>query len=149
MIPDTRLLIPLDELPEFDEVGLWLYMTEPGWISPRLLCTGSVELRGSYRVSLTDASTRDRCLRWLAGRVGVKPIGSGSPRWARWEDTAAWELENEVTWAATGDPEDGGGWRGVPALAGINYTDTTRLPDGSKLIDAVALSLVLCSVRTP
>ena len=99
MTADPRLLVALVDLPGLDPVGLTARQFGP------YLTTGQFEqvvhivrLSGSgapdqcdvvrtgavYRcvsglsVNLADAATRDRCLRWLAGRVGLD-VGCGAP----------------------------------------------------------------------
>lgn len=135
---DARLLIPLAELPGLDPVGLFLRdgdrvglcfcddVTAPG--------------RNDVTLDLADAATRDRCLRWLAGRVGLDTRGRCPWWWAT--TTVGWGLGYGARgrWEAFGAA---GAWNEVPALADLDPTDDTRIRDGSRLVDALALAAVL------
>lgn len=180
MTADPRLLVPLAKLPGLDPVGLPVRgrgmdsTTDPlGWaVGPTLTQTqtgrngrlvarpsaesdgiafGNWEWDDTLYLDLSDAATRDRCLRWLAGRVGLE-VGCGAPRWAPWPDQmASWELDSTITWdpMAPVEGREGKAFRGCPALVDLDPTDDTRLPDGSRLVDALALAAVLRQGGTP
>ena len=166
--PDPRLLIRLSELPGLDPVGLWVYNRAgaPQGLcadayGPTVVADGRCSIlpgRGVEHLSLADAATRDRCLRWLAGRVELD-VGCGAPSWAAaWVPSPPWKhrLPPHRHWVLTMYARGNGlagpsltfgpGTTGVPALADLDPTDDTRLPDGSRLVDALALAAVLRQV---
>lgn len=110
-------------------------------------------------VSAADAATRDPLARWCAGRLG-KSVGSSGPCWgpvANSYEGGGWGLLPRLghgmcifmrpDWLplAALPPLVPGGesvWVGVPALADIDPADPRLLPDGSRLVDALALVAV-------
>lgn len=163
------LMIPLSELPELDIVGLALWTgqavgemcvhvldhdgdDDPLVYDGRWRARESWWLRGDgpadvvWHVSLGDSDSRDRCLRWLAARVGLKPW-TGAPGWHRAcaLGRKSWELWNvdalDMRWFSAWDKPKGAKIN-VPALAELAYTDDT-LADGASLYDALALAVVL------
>ena len=85
-------------------------------------------------LDLSRAECRDRVARWLAPDAGAPP---------------GWTLYNGVggTWfGGWASPADAGAWAKrvpiVPALARLDPNDDTRLPDGSRRVDALALRAV-------
>jgi len=109
----------------------------------------------SLRLDLARAEVRDRVCRALAGALlrDVPPNGDGFS-W-RWEYPSAWRLvSHNLNWSA-GFARDTSNWfaanegnrtgrfpsRSVPGLADLDPDDDTRLPDGSRRVDAEALRL--------
>ncbi len=160
---DARLLIPLAELPGLDPVGLVVHSRSYG----ELMCLGwcydapdrNIRVvrnagpwprgwglvsawHGEYALDLSDAATRDRCLRWLAGRVEL-PKGCGAPTWKWHSALRCWLLSDGDGHCHTFARD----WlyveHHVPTLADLDPTDDTRLSDGSRLVDALALAAVL------
>jgi hypothetical protein len=99
-------------------------------------------------VSLADAVTRDRCLRWLAEREGLV-VGCGAPMWESHVDHG-WGVKSTDGWhLSTSLWDDGAGYDAPAWLASalqVDPRDDTRLPDGSRLVDALALAAVLRQV---
>lgn len=161
---NADLRVRLNQLPGFDPVGLRLYRWSDGLYLGVVIETpaemsgyatahaGRIELGwlGGCAVDLSGASTRDRVARWLAWRLGI-PIGCTAPEWATdiegWSmfagesperaGMACWDLDGRGAGAAGGK---------VEGLAGLDPTADTRLPDGSRLVDAVALARVAVHV---
>lgn len=93
-------------------------------------------------LDLSDASTADRCARWLAGRVGLE-VGCTAPGWFFHEAMVAWLLgrgrrDTTRLFAQNGPDID----YVVHTLADLDPTDDRRLPDGSRYVDRLALALV-------
>jgi len=140
------LRIPLSALPGFDAVGLRMWLPDT---RASVIC---LEDYGDDRwtVTLADASTADRVARWVADRVGME-IGATAPSW----QSPPRESEDVVVWTLLGSTADphhrrfwlqGFGVARVPALAGLDYTDDRRLPDGSRYVDRLALARVAVHV---
>lgn len=167
---DPRLLIPLSALPGLDPVGLRdedgrLILSGVGDAAGQVPTLISVaEHHGSVlwrRVSigLGDPATRDRVLRWLAARVGL-PVGCGAPAWWRWTpDGGGWALADGTPfgvdravvypWRADAIAVTDVGeqrWVTGTGVSNLDPTDDTRLTDGSRLVDALALAAVLRQV---
>ena len=124
--------ITLGEVPGLDPVGLWLYEGDYAGLCFR---DGPELGRDEAVIDLSDAATRDRCLRWLAGRV-VLEVGCGAPGWV--DSFGGWWvlfIHDDDLYVISGD--------NYPAIADLDPTDDTRLPDGSRLVDALALAAVL------
>lgn len=145
-------------LPGFDPVGLWVKIRTPG-AEPRAALVTSYSpshagVVGRFgvgeslwldqdpsecpvpHIDLADATTRDRCLRWLAARHGVAPV-CGSPAW----DVSGWDhhdASRSYREARIGDRE-----YTFALPLDFNDTDDRRLPDGSLYAHALALALVL------
>lgn len=160
---DPRLLVPLADLDGFDPVGLYVLIRTPGASDRRTLMGDyspnvcHVHERGvgvtvwldldetecpSILLDFSNASTRDRYLRWLADEVGLK-LGSGAPMWeshydSGWSDksTDGWHLSTSM-WE-DGNEYDAPVW--LASMLGLDPRDNSLLPDGSKLVDAIALA---------
>lgn len=84
---------------------------------------------GSLTLDLSRAECRDRVVRVLGGTDWVYvPSVVG---WRLWLDRQPSDRGEGRYYPASG-----------PALAGLDPTDDTRLPDGSRLVDALALAAV-------
>ena len=95
-------------------------------------------LPAGVALDLTDATGRAHAAWWLAHAT--------MPQRHNQHLTASWRFENGA-WSLT----TAGGtswWSGVrcPAIAHLNPDDDTRLPDGSRWVDAEALRLVCLHV---
>lgn len=115
---------------------------------------------GTARVYLADSATRDRAARWLAGILrpdvdggfpacvipGRSSFGANSrtPTWG----LAVSSLQDGPLWRSFDDqPLPNGKRLSQDALfAGLDLLDDTRLPDGSRLVDALALAAVCRAV---
>lgn len=166
MTADPRLLVKLSELPGIDPAGLigrrfGPYLTTGQFEEVVYVVRWSglgasdecdvVRMGALYRcvsglsIDLSDAATRDRCLRWLAGRMGLA-VGCGAPMWEAHVDhgwgpksTDGWHLSTSM-WE-DGAEYDAPAW--LASALGIDPRDDTRLPDGSRIVDALALAAVL------
>jgi hypothetical protein len=121
-----------------------------GWEVYRLPIAGMQIVSHSHLLlDLRRAEVRDRVARWLAGRVGLE-VGSTAPEFQTDEDgwslftqhhanpgLAVWDLEGRGAGAARST---------IPALALLDPADSTTLPDGSRLVDALALGAVALHV---
>ena len=98
----------------------------------------------SAALDLSRAECRDRVARVVAGlalapRAGlVDSCTAHTWEWAPAMDQRRWTLSGNG---------GGRGWehfglKSVPALADLDPNDDTRLPDGSRLVDALALAAV-------
>lgn len=156
---DSRLLLPLSVLAGMDVEGLHVHNERDGLsgviveteMGLRVYCSteGDGDLHDldndEWRPSLDVSATRDRAARWLARRVGLE-CGSTAPEWraAREPKPRGWILAGGA-WFVFGpgrsliDLE-------VPALAELDPADNTLLPDGSRLVDALALAAVCRAV---
>lgn len=164
---NADLLLRLDRVRGLDPVGLAITADEarysgvcvrvfgtpandPRVSSTRSSCTMSVYPRGGghcaalppseVSVSLADSAARDRVARWVAERVGMPcdPV-AGFWRFV----LGAWRLtgsDGAIEFGAA-DPEAEGRFV-VHALSALDPHDDTRLPDGSRLVDALALAAV-------
>lgn len=125
---------------------------------------GSPVQRHVLAIDLTDATGRAHLAWWVAGQVRTSYGGALDPaegvRWHRsWR--GHWELHGQradehrkwqevcfLPWAGDDDLSDRndgphGTWcRFVPSLAHLDPNDPRLLPDGSRLVDALALGLV-------
>lgn len=148
------LLLPLSEVPGLDATGLPALLADghrgvilPGGVLFHL-DRRQVYLAGNVRgIDLADSATRDRVVRWVAGRLGLTLGSSTAPEW--FGRRGAWELN-----PGTGSPDievvfvrPVGSYSGaygpiVPTLAELDCDDDARLPDGSRAVDARALLLV-------
>lgn len=152
----------------FDPVGLYAYRIGDEEDDRYLLDDDSViELTRVYRsgsgpwmaedelfVSTSDARTRDALARWVAGRVGLSPSAT-APSWHPDNyEAPSWRLSAWYTEAAWFRAPYSANFRGmpilgeyiVPALAALDARDARRLPDGSRLVDALALAAVAVHV---
>ena len=155
----ARCRVRLADLPGFDATGLLLrdakgdeegivvyddgrdvlVHPEDGDDEPRYWTRdqeGDLDEEGPC-VSTTDASTRDRLARWVAGRVKL-PVGSTAPDWACRFTSPHWTL--------AGPQRGNGGSEAMctfhQGLADLDPNDPRLLPDGSRRVDAVALAEV-------
>lgn len=160
---DPRLLVPLSNVPGLNPVGLNVYLT-----GPNSCCGIFIDFRDSdecgivecaddgvgvfplsdVRLDLSDATTRDRCLRWLAEKVGLKVAGRCPWWWAL--GPVGGRLGGQHGWGL-GYSTHSQYWSfGVgritecPALNGLDSRNDTCLPDGFRLVDALALAAVVC-----
>ena len=163
---DARLLLPLTALPDFEPQGLWAYVAgvpvgitayDEGDFAPGDHGQVSVFDLATYRatwhrrdlvsVSLGDADTRDRAARWLAARLAIG--GSDmklctAPIWTR-SSHGSFELSHpHLTYVRPIEPHSPAYGPIVPALADLSTEDNGSLPDGSLLIEALALAIVCC-----
>ncbi len=168
MIPAAdllRLRVPLAALPEtFDRRGLWVVRGDFGF-GDRGLWTGLDDHKvldpatgetwmggGAWAATTEDASTRDRLARWAAERVWpAQDACSTAPGWTH-AGAGTWVL----TWFGRGVPFRGrpyshtarmfgstrAGSQVCPALADLDPDDSRPMPDGSRLVDALALTAV-------
>lgn len=170
LTPDdlARLRVPLSDLPGLPCRGLLLYPMEGSVHDGPLLAEtdirpddmgrpvvrvcGGMRLTEFWAVDLSDGATRDRCARWLAGRVGLG-VGSTAPRWEPvWTPATdrAWYLGGRggtIDWfAGPSYPLTHTTSRApvpVSALDDLDPSDDRRIPDGSRWVDAAALAAVL------
>lgn len=106
---------------------------------------GEAWIEGKHaRVSVLHASTRFALARAIAARVSpAVPTHRGVQFSA-----ATYVLADGPRWFLRGDgasATDFGatiGWRRVPGLARLDPADDTRLPDGSRRVDALALRMI-------
>ena len=99
------------------------------------------------RLDLTHRMTRLEAMARLGARVGTD-VGEGVlwfRQFARW----TWMVDGVAGASASWAPEEDGGASIVPALADLDPTDDTRLPDGARVVDVQALARVLRQVFTP
>lgn len=161
---DPYLLVPLSDMPGLSPVGLNVYLT-----GINSCCGIFIDFRDSgecgivecaddgvgvfpladVRLDLSDATTRDRCLRWLAGRVGLEvagrcpwwfalqPVTSSSSRALHHGWGLAYSAGSQYWSFGVGRITE------CPALSSLDSRDDTRLPDGSRLVDALALAVVV------
>ena len=155
------LRVALSDLPGFDPVGLRVldpngelgsyvatYADEVHvMLDGRANATGGLVLDEDVDLDLSDAATRDRLARWLAARVGLE-VGCTAPRWFWHVAMRCWvlghgRLESSRSFSFDGRVTD----HEVPPLSDLDGADDdTRLPDGSRLVDAVALARVAVHV---
>ena len=162
---DHELWLNLSDLPGFDPVGLRVeipsvctgivvHMGEESngrswyWGSPDAPPEEDppemeIADRNGIILFLSDASTRDRLARFVAGgshkeccAPEFKVIRSGVP------PSTCWVLSSRRLVSAN----NVFGTRQVPTLADLDPTDDTRLPDGSRRVDAIALGRVAVHV---
>lgn len=172
-----ELLICLADLPGLDPTGLRIALRGWEWYGRPLTLSGVYQLTpptvavylvpgdhpaarrgdGTAEVSVSDifldlsnATTRDRCLRWLATLHG-RPVGCAAPSWVA---SSIWLSH----WCLDTSAPDGyvvfGGWPRagveavqVPAFLDIDPDDPTALPDGSPLAAALALGAALRAAK--
>lgn len=148
---DPQLLIPLTVLDGMDLVGLRVvnrssaydkYIVVARVSGERVVLANhdsvEPELAREWLVYLGDAATRDRCLRWLAARVGLNPQ-SGAGWWSHYSSRSrvGWELAH---------PDER---EHVFDLVLTASELLARLPDGSLLVDAIALGRVILATVPP
>jgi len=165
-VSTTDLRIPLTALPGLDATGLsawaaderWLVAGDGGHKGVDLIGWGLSDVapmpRAIVALDLADASTRDRVARWAARRVGLE-VGSTAPAWFHC-GYSVWALAAHLVsrrFSPTRLPESAPQVVGVnhqlPSLWSVDPTDDTRLPDGSRLVDAVALARVAVHLGHP
>lgn len=153
---DERLLLPATRALVEGWCGPVIVSqnTDDAWLSyGEVDQDGDVLVAGSHitwynldkiRFDLSRAECRDRVARVVAGlalapRAGlVDSCTAHTWEWAPAMDQRRWTLSGNG---------GGRGWehfglKSVPALAALDPNDDTRLPDGSRLVDALALALV-------
>jgi len=102
-----------------------------------------------FYLDLTDATGRAHLAWWLAVNLPPQALGGrpgnawGFTSWRRAEGWAAWMLarpngSGAWFWSAEGS----GGGLVVSSLVTLDPNDPRLLPDGSRLVDVLALSLV-------
>lgn len=153
--------------PDFDAVGLrvsWIptdrsaYMTQAQFgvyldvrgVGESYIVTSaddgvSVWPTADLRLDLSDSTTRDRCLRWLAKRVGVTVPGFGSPGWVRlpgYHRVCQLTVDGEAkqTWRSPTSRVRGA--IAVPMLASVRVHEDRRI-FGIPLEDLLCFSAVL------
>lgn len=102
-------------------------------------------------VSTAEAATRDRLVRWIRSRLLSGPGGSTAPGWGPAKGAGknpVWSLSvngGAVVFSAVpnGHHTPRAPRHVVPALADLDPWDPRALPDGSRLIDAIALAVVV------
>lgn len=95
---------------------------------------------GELTLDLSRAECRDRVARVVAAGRWPMQVQSTALRWGtRIPEERAWVLGG--AWVYTSCVEEPDEVL-VPALADLDPTDDTRLPDGSRLVDALALAAV-------
>lgn len=103
--------------------------------------------RGTLRLDLSRAECRDRVARVVAAGRWPMQVQSTALRWGtRIPEERAWVLGG--AWVYTSCVEEPDEVL-VTALADLDPTDDTRLSDGSRLVDALALAAVARQVLTP
>lgn len=114
-----------------------------------------LDLIRRIRLDLSRAECRDRVCRVLAARLLREvPANGDGYSWRMEPVSCSWELQtHNRNWMAR-FAADTSGWfavdegnrtgrfpsRSVPALADLDPDDDTRLPDGSRRVDALALA---------
>ena len=170
----SNLLVSLASLPGFDAGGLIVHddvldawrmtLNSEGHslvIWNRNRRTLDRVMRERVSLSLAVAATRDRLARYVAARVGLE-VRSTAPTWEYVDFNDAWHLGGSRVlfrvsrWAEVRDQlGDNLGslpaglakrCREVPTLAALDPADDTRLPDGSRRVDALALGIVAVHV---
>lgn len=131
----------------FARVALRSSMVAPATGSASWL-TYVVEV-SALEMDLTDATGRAHATWWVASQV--PECTSLAPIWTPLSGPSRASLE--VSWMMMGEDEDVGFTACVealafqhyivPALADLDPTDDTRLPDGSRVVDALALKAVV------
>lgn len=117
---------------DVDDDGYALVWPQGQWISCDVLF-----------LNLSQAEARDRVARVLAARFGV-PTAHGVMVRFEWESDDDDQPSANLNIIGLGAEFSSHYWTpcGVRALAGIDPDDDTRLPDGSRLVDALALAAV-------
>lgn len=95
---------------------------------------------GDVFLDLSRAECRDRVARVLADIRGIAIRWTTAPRFRYGYSKSAGldGPEQAVFWDYRGDS----GHPEVPGFSGLNPNDDTRLPDGSRLVDALAIAAV-------
>lgn len=150
--PDGRLLVPatqallddwcgpvlVDGLPSITNLGEVLWRG-PGQGEPRWWYWENPD---RVELDLRFAECRDRVCRVLiASRRPVMRAHHGA-RFRPGVTRGIWVLHGDQSESETFAASGLGSWTGVPALADLDPTDDTRLPDGSRLVDALALAAI-------
>jgi len=166
---DPRLLLPLTALPDFEPQGLWAYVDslpvgiavyDEGDFAPGDHGQVSIFSLASYKatwtrrdlvsVSFGDADTRDRAARWLAARLAIGGSDMSvctAPRWVRRAAHGSFELyhphwDDDIVYVRPIEPYSRSYGPIVPALADLPSDPGAAMPDGSPLVEALALALV-------
>lgn len=152
----TDLRVPLSALPGFDPVGLrcstassgdghWLCVAD-GWLTdanPRVSRNETTRVydgpMSGVVLDLSDSATRDRVARWVAARVGLE-VGCTAPGWG-WVDNDPTNAMRDVLARGWVLGSAFFVWGGC-GTSDLDPTDDTCLPDGSRVVDAVALARV-------
>lgn len=101
--------------------------------------TSEVVDRSRLLLDLSDATGRAHAAWWLAGWYGLRPA-------ATWTWRGMWDLDAPSRRLCFGVAVAGRSHLAVPALADLDPLDDTRLPDGSRWVDAEALRRVCLHV---
>lgn len=156
----SRLRVPLASLPGLVPVGLRVVSTgeRGGWVlpvglhrdryqvaSPDGLAVGSEcidwdDLDFTWAYDLQDSSTADRVARWVADRRRVE-VGCTAPEWG----VSLFNLYALRTITIRSGREHYHRWE-APRVDGSDlwswYHDDRLLPDGSRYVDRLSLTLV-------
>ncbi len=153
--PDPRLLVSatqellddwcgpvlVDGLPSIANLGEVLWRG-PSQAEPRWWYWKNPD---RVDLDLHFAECRDRVCRVLIASRRPAMRAHHGARFRPGVTRGVWVLHGDQSESET-FAASGGGWTCVPALADLDPTDGTRLPDGSRFVDAWALKLVAESV---
>jgi len=118
-------------------MGGWEVATCPPDVwSPRTYLTDVEDLH----LDLTHRPTRLEVMARLGARVGADV--SEGVLWFRMFARRTWMLDGNGGQPGTWAPEEDGDASILPALADLDPTDDTRLPDGARVVDVRALAIV-------
>jgi hypothetical protein len=153
LTPDdmARLRVRLDDLPGFDPVGLRVFHSRTSYVDSLCITAGIgvvprerglvlLDLPATVCLDLSDASTRDRVARWMAGRaVQPFPLGSTAPE-VRLTDA----MDGRPLLRLVGAGRQAAVFTSVAldGIADLDPKDPRLLPDGSRWVDAAALAEV-------
>lgn len=163
---DPRFLVPVEDMPGVNALGLFVaawtgYNCADPTTSERALLVGrserfdkplvvaqeGIHLRERVALDFADPATRDRAARWLGRRRSLVST-STSGRWECWVHRGRfWALAVETGKATyRGVTMASFDTSNVPTLAALDPHDEAKLPDGSRVVDALALATVCRSL---
>ena len=97
-------------------------------------------LARDLHLDLTHRPTRLEVMARLGARAGAD-VGEGV-LWFRMFARRTWMIDGVAGVSATWSCDDDGAASLLPALADLDPTDDTRLPDGARVVDVRALAIV-------
>ena len=163
---DPRFIVPVEGMPGFNALGLivaaWTGYNRADpttaeralfvgrserFEQPLVLTRGRIELRERVALDFADTATRDRAARWLGARRSLV-ASSTAGRWECWVHRGRlWALAVETGKATyRGVTMASFDTSNVPELAALDPHDEAKLPDGSRVVDALALATVCRSL---
>ena len=138
MIPGTT--VPAALVGVWDGAVVWVDQATGGRIRVVVRAWERWTDLDRVHLDLTHRPTRLEVMARLGARAGAD-VGEGV-LWFRMFARRTWMIDGVAGVSATWSCDDDGAASLLPALADLDPTDDTRLPDGARVVDVRALAIV-------